>query len=131
GFIFPESTADRCRWISTTCLLVTVAAAIVSMLFLSDDVIQIRGRFAFSVIVPALASLLLLIAAAFGLGRPERRAPCVTLVTCCFVLFSLYPIAEWTPLHTILWAYGAGYWMLLSGVLLLGGGSILQLRSSR
>ena len=49
----------------------------------------------------------------------DRKTEWLRLAFTLSLLPGLYPVSEWTPLRTVLWAYGMGYWMLLAGTLLM------------
>jgi hypothetical protein len=48
-----------------------------------------------------------------------RRSQAVRLIGTAWILVGLYPISEWTPMETVQWTYGMGYWILLAGTLLI------------
>jgi hypothetical protein len=76
--------------------------------------------------IPAVAVGVILLVVAAVVRGSDRRSAVLRLAGATWVLLGLYPVSEWTPLETVYWAYGPGYWLLLAGTLLLVVGSVRQ-----
>jgi peptidoglycan/LPS O-acetylase OafA/YrhL len=126
-----EFLTERWRWIASSGLIAAVAVLQLLLFALHCTVADLRQTRILFPVASSVFFLCLLIVSVVKMRRTNRLAPSVTLIGSTWVLVGLYPVSEWTPLHTVLWAYGFGYWMLLAGVLLLAAGSIRQLTSAR
>ena len=81
--------------------------------------------------VTSIAALVALILVAAIRQTPQRRSAEVRLVGTAWAIIGLYPVSDWTPIESVLWAYGLGYWLLLGGTLLIAVASIRQLYFTR
>ena len=110
----------RLVWVANTFALIALAA-----FELWDQLILRRGIVPLDMVVTTSGGIALVLAILmpFVARDADRRTRWSILLGCGWILVKLWPVSEWTPLHTVLWAYGLGYWMLLAGTILVTVGS--------
>jgi len=124
SFILPERIAERCRWLSSACLLGAVALTYLAAFAVNGSSVLWREtavRAALAEPVVILCTMIILVA----LRRPQW----VTFVGVVWTVKGMYPISESVPLSDVFLIYGMGYWMLLGGAVMVAMGSVRQIWS--